>query len=72
MVKPEEVLEWVSVNVVAVLGLITVIKEYLPWTVGVIGGCVLIWYNAERALKVRSERKKIENESKEESTEAKG
>lgn len=70
MVKTEEAVEWVSVNVVAVLGFITVIEEYLPWTIGVIGGCVLIWYNVERALKVRSERKKIDNESKEESTEA--
>tara|TARA_R110002020_G_scaffold403304_5_gene613422 strand:- start:7171 stop:7389 length:219 start_codon:yes stop_codon:yes gene_type:complete len=72
MVKPEEAIEWVSVNVVAVLGLITVIKEYLPWTVGVIGGCVLIWYNIERALKVRSERKKTNYESKEKSTKTKG
>jgi hypothetical protein len=72
MVTSEEMVEWVGINTVALLGYITVVEQYMPWFVGIIGGCVLIWYNVERALKVRSERKKIDNESKEESTEAKG
>lgn len=59
MVKPEEIIEWVGINTVALIGFITVIEEYMPWFVGVIGGIVLIWYNIERALKVRAERKKI-------------
>jgi len=66
MVKPEEIIEWVGINTVAVIGVITVVKEYMPWFVGVVGGIVLIWYNIERALKVRAERKKIKNESEEE------
>jgi hypothetical protein len=66
MVKPQELVEWVSINTVAVLGFITVVKEYLPWGIGVIGGAVLIWYNVERALKVRAERKKIDNGTEEE------
>lgn len=66
MVKTQELVEWVSLNVVGVLGFITVVKEYLPWGVGLVGSCILIWYNIERALKVRAERKKIEDEAKEE------
>lgn len=66
MVKPEEIVEWVGINTVALIGIITVVKEYMPWFVGVIGGIVLIWYNIERALKVRAERKKITNESEKE------
>ena len=66
MVKPEEIIEWVGINTVAVIGVITVVKEYMPWFVGVVGGIVLIWYNIERALKVRAERKKIKNESEKE------
>jgi hypothetical protein len=65
MVKTQEIVEWVSINTVAVLGFITVVKEYLPWGIGVIGGGVLIWYNVERALKVRTERKKIIDDSEE-------
>lgn len=68
MVKPEEIIEWVGINTVALIGIITVVKEYMPWFVGVIGGIVLIWYNIERALKVRAERKKITNESEKEET----
>ena len=66
MVKPEEIVEWVGINTVALIGIITVVKEYMPWFVGVIGGIVLIWYNIERALKVRAERKRITNESEKE------
>ena len=65
MVKTQELVEWVSLNVVGVLGFITVVKEYLPWGVGLVGSCILIWYNIERSLKVRAERKKIEDEAKE-------
>lgn len=63
--KTEELIEWVSLNVVGVLGFITVVKEYLPLGVGLIGSAVLIWYNIERALKVRLERRKLEKENEE-------
>ena len=65
MTKTQELIEWVSLNVVGVLGFITVVKEYLPWGIGLVGSCILIWYNVERALKVRAERRRIENESEE-------
>ena len=65
MTKTQELIEWVSLNVVGVLGFITVVKAYLPWGVGLLGSCILLSYNIERGLKVRAERRKIENESEE-------
>ena len=42
MVTSEEMVEWVGINTVALLGYITVVEQYMPWFVGIIGGCVLI------------------------------
>lgn len=36
------------------------IQEVLPWFIGCMGGAALAWYNVEKALKMRQERKKDE------------
>lgn len=64
--KGSDVVEWVFLNAVGVVGFLSVVEEYIPLWLGITGGTVLIWYNVERALKIRAERKALEKKNKEE------
>ncbi len=48
-----------SLNNVAYIGItVATLQEWLPMGIGCIGGLALAWYNIEKALKMRQDRKR--------------
>jgi hypothetical protein len=64
--KSADIIEWVFFNAVGVVGFLSIVEEYIPLWLGIVGGVVLIWYNVERALKIRAERRALEKKIREE------
>ena len=56
----KNLLELVGNNVAYAAILWATIQEILPWFIGCMGGAALAWYNFEKALKMRQDRKRDE------------
>tara|TARA_R100001510_G_C7536514_1_gene125817 strand:+ start:271 stop:456 length:186 start_codon:yes stop_codon:yes gene_type:complete len=49
----------VSLNNLTYIGItVATLQEWLPMGIGCIGGLALAWYNIEKALKMRQDRKR--------------
>jgi len=57
--------EWVLINIITLttgFAWEAFLKEQMSWVVGLIAAAGLAWYNIERALQVRSERRRADKE----------
>jgi len=53
--------EWVTVNILGGIWAIGAYTEIIQGALLILGSIALIWYNVEKALKVRAERKKLKD-----------
>lgn len=49
-------LEWVGLNAIWAGWTWAMLSNSITWTLGIIGGITLIWFNVERALTARKQR----------------
>ena len=55
----KEISEWVTVNILGSIWALSAYTEVIQGGLFILGSIALIWYNVEKALKVRAERKKL-------------
>lgn len=55
----KEVSEWITVNILGSIWALSAYTEIIQGGLFIVGSIALIWYNIEKALKVRAERKKL-------------
>ena len=56
-----EINEWITVNILGGIWAIGAYTEVIQGALLILGSIALIWYNIEKALKVRAERKRLED-----------
>lgn len=58
-------LEWIGLNAIWAGWTLAMMSNAITWSLGIVGGATLIWFNIERALTARKQRamfnKKIED-----------
>lgn len=64
--KFSTVLDAIALNSLTLLSIITITisKETITWVIGCLVGVTVAWFNVEKALKVRRERKYLEDKDK--------
>jgi hypothetical protein len=51
--------EWVTVNILGIVWTTSAALEWIEGGLFILGSLALLWYNVEKALKARAERKKL-------------
>jgi hypothetical protein len=64
--KFSTVLDAIALNSLTLLSILTmtISKETVTWVIGCLVGVTVAWFNVEKALKVRKERKYFEDKEK--------
>lgn len=58
--------EWAGLNVAWATISYAMFTNSITWTIGIVGGVTLIWFNVERALKARQERQMLDKKDSDE------